>query len=447
MSSLRSLPLLFILALLTGCMTQPVTPTQPTADPLPTQHTPPAITAQQIPPAPAQPLDIWQRLQNGFELRQHDNPRIEHQLKQLSRNETSLITLLSQAEPYLFHILEEVENRGIPTEIALLPAVESGFRPYAYSRLGAAGLWQFMPATGRRYGLEQDWWQDERRDPLAATDSALTMLQGLQQMFDGDWLLALAAYNAGPGNVLRAIKKNQKKNLPTDYWALDLPKETENYVPRLLAMARLVDSANEQALSLPEIPNKPYFTVVETGSQLDLNVAAELAGLPVEDLLELNAGYNRWATAPQGPHRLLLPTNHEAPFKEKLAELPDEQRLRWKSHKVSKGETLGGIARRYGIGVKALQQANQLSGNLIRINQRLMIPLSESPTSIAALNRNGLPKSRVHYRVRKGDSLYLIAQRFNVKVADLRRWNNLSRHLIKPGQRLMVMVDPSSQTI
>jgi membrane-bound lytic murein transglycosylase D len=390
--------------------------------------------------------DLWTRLRPQYRLWDIDHPRIDKEIRRLQRSPAAFNALMSRAEPFLHHIVDRVERRGLPAEIALLPAVESGFRPYAYSPDGAAGLWQFMPATGRSLGLQQDWWYDGRRDVLAATDAALDYLERLNKRFDGDWLHTLAAYNAGGGKVSRALRKARKRNASTEFWDLDLPRETDHYVPRLLALAEIIADPGRYGLALPSLENRPYFEKMPVGSQIDLKIASDLAGIPLEDLLVLNPGFNRWSTRPQGPHHLLLPTTHAKAFQAALAKLPANERLRWRHHRIVKGDNLGRIARNYSVSVKAIQQANNLKDHRIRAGKTLVIPLSESITAALPARKLGIPRSRVRYQVRKGDSLYKIARKFNVKIADLRRWNSVGRY-IKPGQRLTVFVDPVSQTL
>jgi len=399
-------------------------------------------------PPPSADPDLWNRLRANYALSDSaiDHPRIQHEIERLQHSPSAFNVLISRAEPFLYHIVNEVERRGLPGELALLPAVESGFRPYAQSRSGAAGLWQFMPATGAMLGLQQDWWYDGRRDVLAATDAALDYLERLNKRLDGDWLHAIAAYNAGGGTLRRAVRKAEQAGGSTEFWDLDLPRETDHYVPRLLALAEVVADPGRYGLALPSLHDRPYFASVPSGGQLDLKIAADLAEVPLEDLLALNPGFNRWSTRPQGPHRLLVPVERADTFGSALAQLPDKQRLRWQHHVVSKGENLGGIARRYDVSVKAIQQANGLNGHLIRAGKPLMIPMSDSVVLAATSPRLGIPRSRVRYQVRKGDSLYRIARKFHVKIADLQRWNSVGRYL-KPGQHLTVFVDPTRQTL
>lgn len=387
-----------------------------------------------------QAADLWERIRFNMRLLDYEHPRITHEIERLQRHPAALSILLNRAEPYLYHIVGQVEQQDLPTEIALLPAVESGFIPSAHSPNGAAGLWQFMPATGRMLGLEQHWWYDGRRCVIASTDAALEYLTRLNRGFDGDWLYALAAYNAGSGTVNRAIRRAREEGQPEDYWSLELPRETQNYIPRLIALAKIIYDPAAYSLSLPQLDNAPYFEITESQKPLDLKVAAKLAGVPLTTLRNLNPAFKHGVTHPASSNQLLLPIGKRLAFHESLAALPDTQRLKWRRHKVSRGETLNKIAHRYKLPVSAIRKANNLSGNRIRAKQKLLIPPSQSATIAATQRKKTKPKLR--YRVRKGDSLYAIARKFQVEVNDLKRWNKVGKHLY-PGQRLTVYVKPT----
>ncbi len=376
---------------------------------------------------------IWQRLIDLYALPDQDNQRIDQQLNWYLAHPTYLTRIQQRAEPYLFFILEEIEKQKVPGEIALLPAIESAFKPEAYSRSHAAGLWQFIPSTGRFFGLKQTAWYDGRRDIIASTQAALSYLKQLSQEFDGDWLKALASYNAGKGNIRKAIRKNQNKNRPTDYWSLSLRKETMDYVPRLLAIAKIFANPDKYHLELQNIPNEPHFETVQLDSPIDLGKAAELAQLPLEDFLKLNPAFNRWTTSPHGPHRLLVPKHKADIFKKNLAKLPKSLRLRWIRHTVKAGDSLSFIAKKHNTSIQAIKKHNHLTNNRIIPGKQLLIPVSERPR-IAA----GLAKTQF-YRVKKGDSFWKIARRFSVSQRDLARWNQLSlRQPLRPGQKLRI---------
>lgn len=397
--------------------------------------------------------NLWNRLFAMYQLPILDHPRIDRELRWYARHPEYIERVQARAKPYLYTIVDEIERAGAPGELALLPVVESAFKPRAYSHQRAAGLWQFIPSTGRLYGLEQNWWVDLRNDVHASTRAAIKYLKKLNRDFDGDWLLALAAYNAGEGAVRRAIRRNLRHHKPTDFWHLRLPRETRAYVPKLLAVARLFANAKDYGIRLQPIPNHPLYAEVNVDSQLDLLIAAELAEMQVEELYRLNPGFKRWATAPEGPHRLVLPLEKVDLFKQNLAELPKHKRVQWRRHKVRRGETLSHIAKRYKTPVQVIRTANHLRGSVIRTGQTLVIPVADERHLKFALAhaQKILPvlEARhpqvIRHTVRRGDSLWEIARRYGVRVRQLAQWNGISsRATLKPGQRLIVHSEQAS---
>jgi membrane-bound lytic murein transglycosylase D len=320
--------------------------------------------------------DLLEQLRQGFGLPIVERLEVTHESERFARHPGHLERVLERARPYLPYVAQEIEARGLPGELAFLPVIESAFDPFAYSHGRAAGLWQIIPGTGSRFGLKQNWWYDGRRDVVESTRAALDYLEYLHGMFEGDWLLAIAAYNAGEGSVLRAIRSNRAAGRETDFWHLRLPGETRAYVPRLLGLAAVLADPEAHGLSLPEIPAGPAFTEVELDGQIDLAIAAELADIELSELQALNPGFNQWATDPDGPHRLLLPVEAAEGFSSALAELPADERVRWRRHQIRPGETLGGLARRYHTTVDVLQSVNGLKGTQIRAGAYLMIPVS-----------------------------------------------------------------------
>ena len=296
----------------------------------------------------AEEEDLWNRLRHGFALDHDiDNARVQAQLDWYVRHPKYIQRVVERGRRYLYYILSETEKRNLPSEFALLPVVESAFDPFAYSHGRASGLWQFIPSTAKYFGLTQSWWHDDRRDIIASTDAALEYLERLSERFEGDYTLALAAYNSGGGTVSSAIRRNLKANRPTDFWSLELPRETRHYVPKLIALAKIFDHPEAYGLELPPLKNEPYFEVVDTGSQLDLAQAAELAQVDIDEIYLLNPSYNRWATHPDGPHRLLVPREKAEAFRTALANFPVEQRVSWQNYKVRSGDSLITIARRF----------------------------------------------------------------------------------------------------
>ncbi|MDX1336030.1 MAG: transglycosylase SLT domain-containing protein, partial [Gammaproteobacteria bacterium] len=366
--------------------------------------------------------DLWQRVRAGYALEHHtDQSRVQSFIDWHQCHPDYLHRVTARGEPYLHMILEEIDARGMPTELVLLPIVESAFVPFAYSHGRAAGIWQFIPSTGRYFGLDQNWWYDGRRDIYASTNAALDYLQKLHKSFDGDWLLALAAYNAGGGNVRKAIRKNKKLGKPTDFWHLDLPKETKFYVPKLLAMSAIVEEPLAYGLSLWPVDDLPYLTKVETNGQIDLAVAAELAELDLDEIYQLNPGFNRWATSPDGPHYLLLPITHAERFSTSLNKLPAEERVTWLRHKIKSGETLSHIATNYHTTTSVLKEANNIRGSNIRAGKYLLVPTSSKPVTGYSLssterlkkqqNRKRSGQKIVHV-VSNGDTLWDLSREY-----------------------------------
>lgn len=399
--------------------------------------------------------DLWDRIRAGYALPPlEDSPYIRRHEQWFANNPEYMENMINRAQLYLYYIVEEVEKRGMPMEIALLPAIESAYQPHAFSRARAVGLWQFMPATGRLYGLKANWWYDGRRDVIASTQAALDYLAKLNKEFDGDWQLALAAYNCGEGKVGRLMAQNRRKGLPTTYQDLKLPRETVNYVPKLMAMVNIITHPEKYGLKLASIPNAPYFAQVDIGSQVDLGVVAKLADLPVAELYQINPEHVRWITDPNGSHQLLIPANKKDALLAGLSTLANEDRVQWSHHEVRRGDIIGKVAQHYGISVDAIRSANRLNTNLLRVGQNLLIPVSTSKTLSASYVPSAAParindgehgKVRVTHRVRSGDTLWSIAKRYNVYVHQLRQWNLMgTRDMLKRGQRLKIWTQPAS---
>ena len=289
---------------------------------------------------PQEQEDLWVRIRQQLSFHVPDVPRVQSQRNWYASHPEYLDRVAKRAEPYLHLIVEELEKRDMPVDLALLPIVESAFDPFAYSHGSASGVWQFIPGTARQYGLDINWWYDGRRDVFAATHAALDYLQALHRYFDGDWMHALAAYNSGEGRVAAAIRKNERLNKPTDFWNLSLPRETRAYVPKLLALAEILANSEEYGVAWYPIENQPKLEVVETPAQIDLALAADMADMPLDLLHQYNSGYNRWATAPNGPHRLLLPNQNADKFKQALDKTEPKDWLSWTRHEVKSGESL-----------------------------------------------------------------------------------------------------------
>ncbi|MCX7075975.1 MAG: transglycosylase SLT domain-containing protein [Methylococcales bacterium] len=392
---------------------------------------------------------VWARLLSLYSLPKIENERIDHEINWYLSHPNALNSIQQRAEPYLHLILDEIEAKNIPGELALLPVVESAFIPNAYSKAEASGLWQFVPSTGRMFGLQQNSWYDGRRDVYASTKAATTYLKQLSETFDGDWLLALASYNYGKGNVRKSIERNEYRNLPTDYWSLSLPDETTNYVPRLLAIAKIFANANEYNVNLHHIPNKPYFEIVPLDAQLDLSKAAEMADMSLHDFLKLNPAFNKKKTAPEGsgPRRLLIPVAKAEGFKENLAQLPFEE---WVSSSYDADDNKNEVdvrqdpIRQHDVKdakpILALHKAKLAEKDKGHHNKK-----DEKVASVAStLTDKSNEKSKtevktVAYVVKKGDTVTSLSQKFAVDAKSLADWNKLSaKNTLIEGHKLTV---------
>lgn len=483
--------------------------------------------------------DLWQRIKNGYAMPDSSSALISRHENWYSSRPDYMKRMVERSQKYLFHIVEEIEKRGMPTEIALLPMIESAYNPNAYSRSSASGIWQFIPSTGKNFGLKQNWWVDNRRNVTAATDAALTYLQKLHAMF-GAWDLALAAYNAGEGTVGRAIERNRRLGLPTDYESLNLPPETRNYVPKLQAIKNLMTNPNNYGLEIQSIANSAYFTGVKAPAQIDAHLAAKLAEISYEEFIALNPSYNRPVITKNGDqHELLLPISAVQTYKDNLAvydkplvswqtyhakrgermdniakkfgiqvaqlrnvnDLPAQKKFKKSStilvpnghqtnfkpsdakdasspmeavndvnttsntnteidvasaennhndiepvaqgsvtYKVKRGDRMQSIAKRYGVSVKQIMASNSLKSNRVKVGQLLTIEttLAKKSTNTVSSSDNTTDKKKT-YIVKRGDTLHTIAQKFDVGVIDIRRWNKKIHTHIRPGHRLTIM--------
>jgi membrane-bound lytic murein transglycosylase D len=402
-------------------------------------------------------LTVWEQIPLGYQMDwRQQHPRITSELNWYIRHPNYMKRVSKRAQRYIHFVSQELAAHNMPQELALLPIVESAYDPFAYSHGRASGMWQFIPSTGRFFKLRIDWWYDGRRDIIASSQAAVRYLDQLQKRFDGDWLLALAAYNAGQGNVSKAIRKNKKLGKPTDFWNLDLPKETRSYVPKLLALSKVVATPQRYGMELYPVVNQPYFVAVDTETQIDLAEAAAIANIDIDELYRLNPGFNRWATAPDGPHRLLIPATHAEQFKTRLAEIPPEQRLHWVRHKVKSGESLLRLAKRYNTDASIIRQVNEIRGNMIKAGQQLLIPTAAKGSSHYALSsdqrlqriqtRSSKPgREQTFHHVSNGESLWTIAKRYQVRVKQIASWNGMApKDTIRPGQKLSLWIDKAS---
>lgn len=392
--------------------------------------------------------DLWDRLRENLSMDiSSDDPRVIAQMNWYRRHPGYMDRVAQRASRYMFHVLEEIERRGLPGELALLPIVESAYDPFAYSHGRASGMWQFIPGTARHFGLENNWWYDGRRDILASTDAALTYLTQLNQRFD-DWHLALAAYNAGGGNVNRALRHNRTAGGNGTFWELKLPAETLAYVPKMVALARLIADPEANGINLTSIPNQPYFAAVDTKGQIDLALAAELSEIGMNELYLLNPGFSQWATSPEGPHRLLVPVENAAILAANLENLPPRQRMSWQRYRVKSGDSLLTISSRFNTTPSMIRDANQLRGDIIRAGHELLIPIPSQDVRQYALSedqrlqrRQNVSRqgNRIEHLVQSGDSFWLLARRHGISVRELASWNNMAPgDPLIAGQRLVI---------
>ena len=425
----------------------------PAAAPFATPPAPPVV----IPPEMAaaalttlsksneiQPVDVWQRIRNGFAMAELTSPLVEHHQQWYASRPDYMARISQRAERYLYFIVEEVEKRGMPMEIALLPMIESAFNPGAYSGARASGIWQFIPSTGKSFGMQQNWWYDGRRNIITATTGALDYLQKLHDMF-GDWELALAAYNCGENAVDRAQKHNRKLGLPVNYASLKLPGETRNYVPKLLGVKNLINDPARFNLSLQPIANKPYFFPVITARHIDVKLAAELAEISMDEFLALNPAHNRPVILQENADVLLLPVAKVDIFLANL-ENYNSPLVSWQSYKTKKGERLDKLAPKLGLSLAKLRSVNGLSPNAkFSTGQPLLVPLIDENIDyeFEAFNTQLVPFDQVRgkaitHTARKGETLSSIARRYQVSLPKLKSWNKGVKK-IRKGQRIYIM--------
>ena len=431
-------------------------PVVPAADPLPPIEgvpiakfvLPPVFSTQaaaDLEPLPVPADDLWDRIVKGYAVPDLEGPLVEKWERWYADRPEYVARMIDRSRRYLYHIVNEVDGRSMPLEIALLPMIESAFNPVALSRARASGIWQFMPSTGRHFGLEQTFWFDSRRDVIAATDKALDYLSQLFGRF-GDWQLALAAYNWGEGNVGRAMVRNKARGGREDYESLPMPDETRNYLPKLQAVKNIVRDPERYGLVLADMPDAPYFTVVKVDRKMDVKRAAELAELPEDEFLALNPQHNRPVIAGADEFTILLPIDRAEVFAAKL-QLHAQPLVSWQAYRVRNGETLPQIAARYGLSVETLRAINGI-GARARVGggHALLVP-SERPTlaADASLEKTvftAVPQGRTFYhRVSRGETLYSIARRYGVKATELREWNGLAQSALRIGQQLRVTSD------
>ena len=397
-------------------------------------------------------LDVWQRIRNGFGIPDLDNPLVGTQTDWYSARPEYIQRTTTRASRYLFHVLQELEKRDMPTELALLPFIESAFNPEAFSSAKASGMWQFIPSTGLSFNLKQNMFKDERRDVLASTDAALTYLQKLYGMF-GDWQLALAAYNWGEGSVQRAIKKNQAAGLPTDFNSLSalMPAETRNYVPKLQAVKNIIAAPTQYGITLPKADNQPYFVTIGKTRDIDLKVAAQLAEIPLDEFKALNPQFNRPVITGSTSTKILLPQRNAEKFKVNLAQW-NRPLSSWTAYTVSSRQRIEDLATKLGTEPQILREVNHIPANMrLKAGSTVLVPkTARAPGSditsdiaenaVMAIEPDVPDTRKIHVRVGKHDNLASIAHRYKVNVAQVKSWNGLRHDSVSRGQTLVLHV-------
>ncbi len=395
------------------------------------------------------PKNLWVSMRAHFNLSGTSNASVEKKIDWYANRQHYLNQLAENAKPYIYYIYQQTQKRNMPAELALLPMVESNYNPFSFSRQGATGIWQMMPGTAAGYGVKINWWFDGRRNIVQSTKAALDHLAYLHDYF-GNWLLAIAAYDSGQGTVQAAINYNRKHHKPTDFWSLPLPAETKNYVPKLLALANIIQHPAKYHLSVLPIPNQSYFSIVHLHKQMNINRIAKMANISIKEIRKLNPGFRRFATIPKGSYTLLLPRKKADTFKLKLA-ANTHHPIQWTHHVVQHSESLSTIAHRYHTNVKTLKHINHLPSNIIHVRQSLLVPHSRhvhlSKTAIASEKRIAEdklpgPKRYVH-TVKKRETLWTVAKLYHVTPAQIRYWNKLTyRAKVYPAQQVVIWKRP-----
>ncbi|KZN60385.1 LysM peptidoglycan-binding domain-containing protein [Pseudoalteromonas luteoviolacea] len=377
------------------------------------------INTDSAPPtAPEDAKDVWQRIRQQISFAPSEHSRVKKRIEWYLKHPNYMHTISERAEPLLYYIVTEIEKRGLPIELALMPLIETDFDMQAYSHKHASGLWQLTPLIAKHYGLKINPWYDGRQDLIDSTNAALDFLTYLHRRFDGNWYHAIAAYNTGEGRVFRAIEKNRKAGKSTDFFALELPRQTRHYVPKLLAATQLL---KQQLMNFPAIANAPAISVVSLPNATILDNSPEWSMLA-----ELNTGYARFPALLGGPNRLIMPANKVEDWQLYAQNLPTMPNEQWQSYTIRRGDSLSVIAQNYGLNVSQLKSFNQLRSDKIRIGDKLILPI--------------LADQQYTYTVKSGDSLWRIAKQFNVSVNKLKQWNQLSHSTLQIGKRLTIFL-------
>jgi membrane-bound lytic murein transglycosylase D len=397
--------------------------------------------------------NMWDVIRSEFHLPHYeDNPLVQQQVEWFMNHQDFLYRSASRAAPYLYYISQQARKRHLPAEIVLLPMMESAYNPFAYSTAGAAGIWQMMPGTASGFGIKQNWWYDGRRDVVASTKAALDYLVYLGGFFDGNWLLALAAYDTGEGNVLAAIRKNTRNGISTDFWSLPVAQETRDYVPRLLALATIIANPDQYPVDFPPVNNAPYLAQIDMGEQIDLKEVADLAGLSFSEIKQLNPGYTHTATDPNGPFKIVLPIENVEQFTENLTQ-SSQYAQNYKHYKIRTGDTILAIAKKFKTSTSSLREMNQLKNNRVKPGSKIMVPqTTHHESQYASVRSTNLPVIHTDtshhyvlqpgdtlYMVRRGDDVYKIANRFHLSPQTLYAVNEINNKRILPvGSKIII---------
>jgi membrane-bound lytic murein transglycosylase D len=384
--------------------------------------------------------DLWQLTRENLEFSEsYSHPRVKEEIQGYNRYPLHMTKVTAQASPYYHYVLKEVVKRGYPSEVALLPVIESLYNPNAYSYGKASGIWQIIPSTATYLGMTMDNWYDGRRDLIHSTQTALDYLERLNKRFDGDWMLTFAAYNGGGGTVSKAMRINREKGLATDYWSLKLPKETTHYVPKILAIAALVQNPRKYKIDLPSIANKPVFNIVKLEGQVDLNKAAKLASVDREVIDQLNPGFNRGVTSPNGPFRLLIPVNKAQQLQTALNSLDQSQKMDYTRYKIRSGDNLGSIAQQFGSKVSTIKRANSMTSSKLRIGKTILIPNFGDNLSLAGRNTGKKANQHKLHKINNGDTVWDIAKKHKLSVKEILAFNGLSKNsTLKIGSSIKI---------
>jgi membrane-bound lytic murein transglycosylase D len=402
--------------------------------------------------------NLWDVLREDFTLAHYEsNPAVQDKIQWYMNNQDFLLRSASRAAPYLYYIKQQVKKRHLPAELVLLPIVESGYNPFSLSNVGAAGIWQLMPGTATGLGVKRDWWYDGRRDVIASTHAALNYLAYLQSFFDGNWLLAIAAYNTGEGNILSAIRRNIKNGRDTDFWSLPVAQETRDYVPSILALAVIISHPNRYPIYFPPVRNAPYLAQVDVGTQINIKYAARLAGISYKKMLQLNPGFNRPSTSKQGPYKVVLPIENVEQFTESLARIPLNKRpINWIHYHVKPGDTFASISKKFNTNIAAIKKLNRLGKNNLHRGTDLLIP-NVSHTQLASSvsantaskhyrnNKYALQAGDTIYIVKAGDTLASVAKRFHVTNKALKVANALEDGILKQSRQIIIPTHAKTQ--